>query len=406
VIKLIQRALKASALRSSRFIDWLDALPGKSAHFRYGVTTVLVLATLAARFALDPYLGDQLSFTFFRTTAILIALVGWFGPALYAMLTGWVLADYFFVLPRETLLQYEKLEWTLIVSSLLPGVLILIIIQALHRSRRSGKAEIQRRQKAEAELLAAQEQLHQHASDLEKLVEARTEELQKSVHFLEGFCYSIAHELRAPLRAINGFLQILDDECGIAIHPQGREYSEKIFGATNRMGHLIADLLQYGRLSHEKISVAEVGLEDVFPKVLQRLRSTIQSSQAIVQVTHPLPKLRANPQLLELALFHLVSNALKFQRANVTPVVGISAETGESRLRILVQDNGAGIEAKYQKKIFKLFGQLDPSSSRSTGIGLATVKQAMDRMNGQVGVESRPGEGSTFWIELPKCSTS
>jgi signal transduction histidine kinase len=375
---------------------------GRSFVFRYSIATGFVLLAFAARTSLDPILHSELSFTFFITSSILAAFFGGFGAGLYAMITGWLLADYFFVPPVGSIGGYGKLEFISLLSDFGPAIFALLLIEFLHYSRRKARREVEARKLTESELSQAKQKLEENNAALESRVAERTAELQESIRFLEGFCYSIAHDLRAPLRAMQGFAFALDEEYTNHLDTTGKEYGNRIIKASQRMDKLLLDLLEYGRLSHSGLTIREIVTEGVIDHVVDRLKPVVGEKGAEIKIQRPLLNVQADALLLELILFHLIDNGLKFTRSGNKPLIELSTQDRGGFVRILVRDNGVGIEPRHQERIFRLFETLTPPSTMTTGAGLALVRKSVERMKGRLGVESQPGMGSTFWIELLK----
>ena len=247
------------------------------------------------------------------------------------------------------------------------------------------------------QLRVANEQLTAANADLA----ARTAELNDLLHTMQTFTYSIAHDLRGPLRALNGFSALVMEECGNKLDDNGKSYLHHINEAAQRMDKLLLDLLTYGRLTHVEVTAVPLSLEGSVAKVLDELHAQIQDRNAVVEVQGALPTVLGNPALLNHVLINLLDNALKFVAPEKTPRILIQARRREGHVRLSITDNGIGIAPAYQGKIFDLFVRLHkPAAYPGTGIGLAVVKKAMERMMGKVGLESIPGEGSRFWLEF------
>lgn len=241
--------------------------------------------------------------------------------------------------------------------------------------------------------------------ELENRVQERTEALQKSYKEMESFCYSIAHDLREPLRGMAIFSHLLADEFGPQLGPRGGDYARRIQKGAQRMDRLIQDLLNYGRLNTMPISLVDVDLEAVYGEVLAQFQAQINVIRARVEKKNPLPRVHGHPVMLRVALSNLLSNALKFVDHGVRPRVTVACENKGAQIRLWIKDNGIGIAPDYQKTIFGVFQRLHVAEGYSgTGIGLALVRQCVERIGGSVGVESAPGRGSRFWLDVKKSS--
>jgi len=368
---------------------------------RYLAALFCILVAFGIRYWLTPVLGEELPFMLFIAASLVAA---WYGGAMAgtaALLLGLFLADYFF-LSRAKAQLTRSTELLYFVRYLFTASLGIALIETLHRSRRKLEREIVRRQHSEAELLLAQNLLKTHAEELEQSVTRRTAELAATVKYLESLLYHIGHNLRAPLRAMEGYATILVEEYGSKLDTTAKEYSAHISDAAKRMDALIHDLLEYGRLGYIQFPTSQVSLDQILERVLFRLGYEIRTRNADIKAIGPLPQVRANAEMLEQVLTNLVENAIKFVAPVTQPRVHIHAESQGSKTRLWIEDNGIGIPQAYCQRIFEVFETLpSPRLSVGTGIGLAIVKQAMKRMGGQVGVESQPGCGSRFWIELP-----
>jgi len=252
-------------------------------------------------------------------------------------------------------------------------------------------------------LAETREMLRRYAEDLERRVQERTSKLQDTIRSLDAFCYTIAHDLRGPLRAIIGFSAQLLDQYRIQLDPEGLEYLSRIKNSGARMDQLILDLLKYGRLNTADLVLEAVDLEEIVHKVLLLFQNEIQQKGARVQLRQPLLSVQASTLILEQVLTNLLSNALKFAAGNTPPRVEIWTEHHVGMVRLCVRDNGIGINRQYFSKLFHPFSRLvNEQDFSGTGIGLAIVSKGAERMGGAVGVESEPGKGSCFWIELPQ----
>jgi signal transduction histidine kinase/DNA-binding response OmpR family regulator len=245
------------------------------------------------------------------------------------------------------------------------------------------------------------EQVQRHAADLEQRVAERTAELRQNNAELESFSYSVSHDLRAPLRSMQGFAQIFLEEYNDRLDAVGRDYLQRIVAAARRMDTLTDDLLTYTRLSRVAVELIPVSLEEVVDGALMQLQAEIRAKEAQVTVARPLPQVIGHYVTVVQAVANLLANGLKFVAPGVRPQVHVWAEERDDSVCLRLRDNGIGIAPEYQERIFRIFERLHgPETYPGTGIGLSLVRKGMERIGGQVGVESVPGQGSTFWLEL------
>jgi PAS domain S-box-containing protein len=233
-------------------------------------------------------------------------------------------------------------------------------------------------------------------------LEQRVLELTDINQELESFTYSIAHDLRAPLRAMQGFSKALVDDYGHQMEATGRDYAKRVIAASENMDELIQDLLNYSRLGRAELQLEPVDLGIISDEMLDYLSSELQEKKAEVTIEKPLPKVLAHRATLLQILTNLLSNATKFVAPQTVPKITVWAEKKGPCVRVSMQDNGIGIAPEHHSRIFRVFERLHTKEAYpGTGIGLAIVRKGIERMNGRVGVESKPAEGSRFWIELP-----
>ena len=260
--------------------------------------------------------------------------------------------------------------------------------------------DITKQKRAEQDLADAQLQLGRYAEELEKQVAERTRALKDTIQSLEGVCYTIAHDLRAPLRTLQGFTRILLEDYAPVLDKEGRLYAERIGAAATRMDVLIRDLLDYARLSHLELPLTSLDLGQQIQQVLLQLAPEIEAKQAEIVVA-PLPRVIANETVLAQVITNLLTNAIKFVAPETRPHIEVRAETSDGKVRVFVKDNGIGIDSLHHERIFGLFQRLHkPEAYPGTGVGLAIVRKGIERMGGAVGLESEPGKGSCFYIDL------
>lgn len=255
------------------------------------------------------------------------------------------------------------------------------------------------------ELVEARQTLARSREELERLVAQRTARLLDTVAELEAFSYSLSHDLRAPLRAIQSFTELVLANCADTLGPPNTDFLKQVIGSAERMDRLIQDVLAFSRLSRQEIQLGPVDVERLVRDIIQE-RPAWQPPRAEITIESPLLPMRGHGALLTQCLTNLLENAVKYVARGAKPQVRLHSQAVDGQVRLWIEDNGIGIPPEIQHKIFDLFERGHPSTQyEGTGIGLAIVRKAVQRMGGQVGVESEPGRGSRFWIQLPKAET-
>ena len=260
----------------------------------------------------------------------------------------------------------------------------------LQEATRHLEEEVDERRKAEAQVMHLNAQLGNQLV----LVEASNREL-------ESFSYSVSHDLRAPLRHMAGFSDMLEKHLGGALDGEGRRYLDVIHQAAQKMGQLIDDLLSYSRLGRTKLVMGEVDLNPLAKEAIEVLAEEARNRDVVWEV-QLLPHVAGDTQMLRLVLQNLVANALKFTRGRVPARIEIGSEAAEGEVRCFVRDNGVGFDMKYAEKLFSVFQRLHQASQfEGTGIGLANVRRTIERHGGRVWAEAKLDAGATFWFALP-----
>ena len=278
---------------------------------------------------------------------------------------------------------------------------------------------------AEAALRESERQLREGNAELERRVAERTATLEETIGDLEDFSHSITHDLRAPLRAIRSFAQILGDECLACGRPQAQEHIHRITSAAERMDKLIQEVLQYSRLARSELQLAPVDVQGLLRGIIETYPA-FQPPHVEIQIEGPFPPALGNEAALTQCFSNLLGNAIKFVAPGTRPQVRVWAELQKAEgrrpeaesanadsthhasrithhalpfVRLWFADNGVGIPKEAQERIFKMFQRLDKSYD-GMGVGLTVVRKAVEKMGGRVGLESETGRGSRFWVEL------
>lgn len=250
--------------------------------------------------------------------------------------------------------------------------------------------------------LRAEDELRRLNLELEQRVSARTEQLASVNKELEAFSYSVSHDLRAPLRAIAGFANLLIKDHGEDLNKEARRKLEVIVGESHRMGVLIDDLLAFSRLGRKTMQSAELDMTELVRGVHEALVQQHQGTSVDFRLG-VLPRGNGDRVLLGQVWTNLLSNAFKFSSRREQPLVEVNAITDEKEHIYFVRDNGVGFDPRYQSKLFEVFQRLhDASEFTGTGVGLALVQRIISRHGGRVWAEGRPDAGATFYFTLPK----
>jgi PAS domain S-box-containing protein len=252
--------------------------------------------------------------------------------------------------------------------------------------------------------LAAADALRESERESRTLVD----QLQQANRELESFAYSVSHDLRAPLRTMQGFAHALLQSYGDRLPTEARDYAQRIIASGRQAETLIRDLLAYSRLSFEQLELQPIELSHVIATAREQVSHDIDEAGAEVTVDGKLPVVRGQGITLIQVIANLISNAIKFVPVGRHPQVRIWAQEIDGFVRVWVEDNGVGIPPGQEERIFRVFERLSESAARpGTGIGLAIVRRGMERMGGRAGV-ARPieGEGSRFWIDVPQAEGS
>jgi PAS domain S-box-containing protein len=294
---------------------------------------------------------------------------------------------------------FRWLSWT--ASSLASDKLLYIFARDVTEQREAQQRIYELNtalEKRAVELQNANTELESEIHTRQKTEEA----LQASNAALEAFSYSVSHDLRAPLRAMQGFAKLLNEDYGSVLDDFGREAAKRIVMASERMDVLIKDLLAYSRLEHSTLELTKVSLRSLIEEAVTQVLPNPEERGQKLTVSGELPVVMAHPLTLRQVLANLVSNGLKFVPQGTEPRVTIRSEPLGDSIRIWVEDNGIGIAPDDQQRIFAVFERLHSADDYpGTGIGLAIVRKGIERMGGTFGLESEAGKGSRFWIQLP-----
>jgi K+-sensing histidine kinase KdpD len=368
----------------------------RSPVLRYGFSVVSVAIGLGLALTFQYY---QFRDVEVPVLALSIALTTWYagvGPAALAIVLSTAGFDYFFAEPIYSFSVSSKdlpyffvfLAWGLTVASF--SAVRRRIEDSLRQARDHLQVELEQRKHREDEIRKLNNELAKRARDLET-----------SNNELESFAYSVSHDLRAPLRHVVGYSELLQRQASSLLDEKSRRFMQTILESSKRMGNLIDDLLAFSRLGRTETKKTLVSLDQLVKEVIAEIGQDT-TGRDIVWNIHPLPVCYGDRSMLRLVIVNLLSNAVKFTRMRAQAEIEIGSVDGENEVEVFVRDNGAGFDMQYADKLFGVFQRLHlPEEFEGTGIGLATVRRIIHRHGGEVRAEGGVDQGATLYFSVP-----
>jgi len=369
----------------------------RSPILRYGLSVVSVAIGVGLALMLQHYEFRDVELP---VLTLSVALTTWYagaGPSVLSILLAMACFNYFFTEPihsfavssRDLPYFFVFLAWAVIVAAF--AAVRRRIEENLRQARDHLQVEVEQRKRREDEIRT-----------LNKELVKRAMELETSNNELESFAYSVSHDLRAPLRHVVGYSELLQKQASSLLDEKSRRYTRTILESAKRMGNLIDDLLAFSRIGRAETKKTLVSLDQLVKEVVAETRLDT-GGRDIVWKIHPLPVCYGDRSMLRLVIGNLLSNAVKFTRMRARAEIEIGCADREDEGEVFVRDNGAGFDMQYVDKLFGVFQRLHlPEEFEGTGIGLATVRRIIHRHGGEVRAEGGVDQGATFYFSLPK----
>ncbi len=364
---------------------------------RYGFSVFCVAVALGAALALQ-YCGFRA--VEFPLLDLAIVVITWYagtGPAVLAVVLSTACFDYFFAEPIYSFeVSRENIAYFLLFAASAAIVAWFVAVRRriesdLLQARDHLQVEVEQRKRREDEIRALNKELVKRARDLET-----------SNQELESFAYSVSHDLRAPLRHVVGYSELLQRQASSLLDEKSRRFMQTILESAKRMGNLIDDLLAFSRIGRAETKNTLVSLDQLVKEAVAEIGQDT-GGRDIVWKIHPLPVCYGDRSMLKLVIGNLLANAVKFTRMRAPAEIEISCVDRENEIEVSVRDNGAGFDMQYVDKLFGVFQRLHlPEDFEGTGIGLATVRRIIHRHGGEVRAEGGVDHGATFYFSLPK----
>ena len=377
---------------------WNLAQMLRSLILRYGLSVVCVAIALGLALTLRYYQFRDVELPVFTLVVAIATWYGGIGPSVLATVLCTTCFNYFFVEPTYSFAISTRdlpyfcifLAWALIVAWF--SYVRRQVEEGLRQARDRLQTEVEQRAQREDEIRSLNRELAKRAAELE----ATNKDL-------ESFAYSVSHDLRAPLRHLAGFSELLQKQASSLLDDKSRRYIQTILDSAKRMGNLIDDLLAFSRVGRAETKKTLVSMEQLVKEVIAELSQETKGREIAWKIG-ALPVCYGDRSMLKLVVVNLVSNAVKFTRMRARAEIEIGCADGnKNEVEMFVKDNGAGFDMRYVDKLFGVFQRLHSSEEfEGTGIGLATVQRIIHRHGGKVQADGVVDQGAAFYFSLPR----
>jgi len=380
---------------------WNLGLRGGGAAIRYGFSVFCVAVALGVALTFQYYGVQNVESPPFSLAIVLAAWYAGIGPSVVAVILSVICFNYFFTEPLYTFeIGNEDLPnfFLFMVWAIITAGFVTVrrrIESDLRQARDHLQVEVEERKRREDEIRKLNSELVKRARDLET-----------SNNELESFAYSVSHDLRAPLRHVVGYSELLQKQASSSLDEKSRRFMQTILEAAKRMGNLIDDLLAFSRIGRTETKNTLVSLDQLVKDVVTEIGQDT-TGRDIVWKIDPLPVCYGDRSMLRLVIFNLLSNSVKFTRMRAQAEIEIGCVDRADEVEVSVRDNGAGFDMQYVDKLFGVFQRLHlPEEFEGTGIGLATVRRIIHRHGGEVRAEGGVDQGATLYFSLPKAQNA